>query len=561
MNDDDSELFEELLSAVQQPSPDAERAREEQAQEEASMFDDFFPHNPNDQGDEVEPNQQNFEIAARVPPTHWFGDPNCMSRLGSELQKKIYQQFIRFCEKNDGNAAKTSKSHSSYPSKMTDLVLDSFVASHTLKSVAAIAEAKGESVQSVRRYLIRTASCFIHGSTWMIGSCLSGWRAMFRTKRWEATHLIHKMRYDETPLKMKLVEFNTFLDQKAFIEPSMQNDSRFCKIFRLEWDLGFVVLDKRTGQYKLVTIRIPVPLAAIARNTAECLTAVMSETMSRVPELGIFEEEFEGISRIAVIDRFSANFKSERCLKSRNARMTSTIFSCDVHKISGCIKKGLALSDDTLSGLVGLALSMEASGCLGKMRSILQGIFAEDLVLGFDYPPSEETSVFKHRLAILDLFLPAKTMKDKKRRFVLQTFANSDLSSSEIVHWCPFGCCSTPEHSLECFQRYVVWALLPCKMKVLNRKAWTGADSAVQWAGLLHCHWHLLPRIILKMIQVIKPLSTKLDSLTAGSSAQISLEDDPDVDNMDDFNRLLQDIGLKQNTDSNGRRVSRFLKL
>ena len=552
----EDDIFDELFSAVQQPDSDAVEAAAQQAKDEQSLFDDFFTESSANKQDGDKQDEAigvaGNEHSQALAQNHLYGDPHYLRRLGNGIQQKMYNQFLRYVSKHETlpeGCARQSGDGLSWQSQMTDLVLDNFLESSTLKSVATVAESTGVTAKLVRSYLLRCAACMVYGSSWLVGAGICGWRALFRSGRFAPILLVHKQKYDETPLKMQLCEYNRFLGEATTGEQhAMKNDSRFCKILRLEWVLGFLVLDRATGRHKFITTNIPVPLTAISRNTAECLAGVINHTMARIPEIKVFETEFEQVVRLASIDRYTANFKCEKYMKSNSEKkMISTLFTCDVHKYSGCIKKGLALSDETLSGLVNLALSMEAAGCVSQMRGILQRIFSDELVIALDYPPGKESETYQHRMAILDLFLPGKSPKDLKRRFVLQSLANSDLTSDEVVHWCPFGCCGTPERALAAFQRWVVWALVPSKMKVLNRKSWTGSDSAVQWAGLLHSHWGLLPRIVIKMIRVDRPLVSQKGSVDdpVGRDQPV-LVDDPAVQEMEEFNLLLQDCLFHQ---------------
>ena len=278
---------------------------------------------------------------------------------------------------------------------------------------------------------------------------------------------------------------------------------------------------------------------AVSRNTAECLARALDSATKWVPELKAFENDFQLLVRMPIVDRFSSNFKTEKHMKCRQPELISALFSCDVHKISGSIKRGLGLSDDTLSGLVNVALALEATGnSLERMRSILQDIFENELTIAFDNPPGEDSEEFLHRQAIYDLFLPFRGPKSKKRRFVLQCFCNGNLEESEVVHFCPFGCCRTPELCVQSFKEMVAWALLPSKMPVLNRKSWTGTDVALEWCGLLHLHYHLLPRILLRMFSAQRPLAEPLeDTMNIVQPRLTAVADD-----MTDFERLYQDF-------------------
>ena len=257
---------------------------------------------------------------------------------------------------------------------------------------------------------------------------------------------------------------------------------------------------------------VPVPLATMDRNTAENQCAVIQSALKQVPELTAFQQGFESQARFAVVDRFGANTRGERYMRSHNGKCTTTVFGCEVHKPAGSMQRCLFPGDSTISGVVNIGLAQEGSGSLQTLREILQTIFDESLQIVFGSPPQGKP--LAHRKAVMDMFLPLDTgtgtdgavhtlgaepsfkLKDRKRRFILSYFANSDLESYHIIHYCGFQCCDSPESTLYCFQRYVTWALLPSKLPVLSRKSWTGSSASFEWSGLLESHWFLLQRII-----------------------------------------------------------------
>lgn len=341
-SDDEADLFNELLSAAEQPSAEQVEQSRAQAQDEADLFNGFFEDGVG-LGGPSEPGVNTDDAGiVQVPMTHWLGKPDHMRNLGSNLQIAMYEQFIRFMTKFGAlpNPDCGPEEADKGPPLMTGIILKNFVGSSTLKSMAVVAETAEKSVHSLKDYLFRCGTCIVHGSAWIIGACLSAWRQLFRNGRFLPKVLVHKMRYDETPLKMKLQEYNQFLVQEGQTPISGdQSESRYCKILRLEWELGFLILDKAGGKHKYMTIAIPLPLTAVSRNTSECLVKVIDNAMTRLPELKAFENDFEHVIRLAVVDRFSANFKAERHLRSRSSNMIACVISCDVHRASGCIKK------------------------------------------------------------------------------------------------------------------------------------------------------------------------------------------------------------------------------
>ena len=279
---------------------------------------------------------------------------------------------------------------------------------------------------------------------------------------------------------------------------------------------GFLVAEdtgpqqQEQPQYRLFTIDVPVPLATMDRNTAENQCAVLQAALRRVPELSAFQQGFESQARFAVVDRFGANSRGERYIRSNNGKCTTTVFGCEVHKAAGAMKRSLFPADNTISGVVNCGLAQEGSGALQTLRQILQSIFEESLRIVYGSPPQGRP--LAHRKAVMEMFLPLSDssqtlhpdqsfkLRNRKRRFILSYFANSDLESFNIIHFCGFQCCDSPESTLYHFQRYVTWALLPRKLGVLSRKSWTGSSPSFEWSGLLESHWYLMQRVITRYV-------------------------------------------------------------
>ena len=253
--------------------------------------------------------------------------------------------------------------------------------------------------------------------------------------------------------------------------------------------------------FHFITVDIPVPLAALDRNTAEAQCSILRKAKERVPGLAQFEKRFDIQVRLAVIDRFAANLKGEQCLKTAGEALT--VLPCNVHMQASALKKALDVVEDTVSGVLNTSLALQAPGALGTLRQILQCVFEEELVVVFDNPPSGV--IAEHRRQVIDLFCSIEASDlcsyravARKRQLILNTFCNSDLTGTEIIHYCPYTCCNSREAAVDNFMRYVTWALLPKKMPILSRKSWTGVDGAVDWLGTLACFWNLASTLVLR---------------------------------------------------------------
>ena len=93
----------------------------------------------------------------------------------------------------------------------------------------------------------------------------------FPESKVQTTCSFSKMKYDETPLRMKVQEFNECIGStERGHDPGLTEDYIFTKIFRIEWTLSFMVRDLNDS-YHLISLKIPPPMAAVQRNTAESL--------------------------------------------------------------------------------------------------------------------------------------------------------------------------------------------------------------------------------------------------------------------------------------------------
>lgn len=400
---------------------------------------DQQPHNQQPPGQP--PQQQEFQCAKAL--THFFGDPAFLVFLGNDCQRKLFQRFWNAYRYGQGQRDPERVIHLPVGS-VTKVVVESFLESSTLKSIATVAEESGKSKQTIGRAIQQTACVLLQGISWIQGTGLNMWRSLFNQdklnqNRYKPLLCISKLRYDETPLRMRIDEYNMFLGASSSTSAS-GSDYRFAKILRTEWELGWLVIDKFTGDRQLFTTMVPVPLSAIERNTAECISAVLKSNLARLPEMRAFAAAFQSKLSMSVVDRFSANFRAEAHMKSLSGD-TSLVLTCAVHKIASSTKRATNIHEDTLSGLVNLALSLEGAGNLDSLRRIMQEIFEDELLIIHDQPP--EGDVAAHRRAVLDLCIPisgSRKFQGKQGRegspsirWQIQTYLN--LKSSTIVLW------------------------------------------------------------------------------------------------------------------------------
>lgn len=237
-------LVDELLDAQQH---DQNNDSESDADELADIADGLLgtPETEDHSRHRTAIDVSNSLERAQQDPYRTYGDPAAVLSLGSTIQlqlvRRLYwglqrqQQQVRARAFNDGG---TSEIHQT--------VLDAFVCNSSIKSLATIAEHSGYVPQAIKMWLESNAAAMLYGGCWLLGACLLKWRSMFKKGMFKPLLVISKMKYDETPLRLRVTEVDDFFDQpnlhEQLAQPKLKSgdssDYRFAKIFRVEWTVG-----------------------------------------------------------------------------------------------------------------------------------------------------------------------------------------------------------------------------------------------------------------------------------------------------------------------------------
>lgn len=261
---------------------------------------------------------------------------------------------------------------------------------------------------------------------------------------------------------------------------------------------GFLVCDAWTNKYFRIAVDMPSTLTAMDANTAECQFQALSSMQSRVPERLSFESCFDHNVRVAVVDRGTANIRLEKSLQTKCPNTVTLLMTCDVHKMAGALKYAMKRVDSTVSGIIHTGLATSNPSSVVTLRSILQRIFDKELEIVLDDPPPQ---FVQHTTEVFNLFCPvdsnsAASGRNARRQYILRRLANSNICERRIIHYCGYQCCPSPEYTRNAFLQNVTWALVPNKLKVIQRKSWTGADESFQWLSMLHSFWGLWQRTV-----------------------------------------------------------------
>ena len=253
---------------------------------------------------------------------------------------------------------------------------------------------------------------------------------------------------------------------------------------------------------------IPTALQALEDGTGESIRTGLCDVLRRVPELERVASIFPLALRHSCCDRYTGNFKAEKLLSKDFPKLQAVAhFTCDVHKLYSVMECSTHSQDFDISGIlsIGVGISPDVS-CVRTMRQILARIFANKLVIIHADPPEEYAA---YRKQLLDMFLPVRKLslpgkhtgirQSLQRRWIINNFLNGDLSQQhEIQHYCGYGCCESPSHTLRYMAHYLTWALCPCKCPKFARSRWTNWLDSIQWTGLLAGLHNLLESVIIE---------------------------------------------------------------
>ena len=168
----------------------------------------------------------------------FFGLQSFLSNLGSEIQRKLMQRVW------DGLKKTPRKRKASNPETVPEAVLQNYAFKSTNSSVAAVAESTGFSETSVAATVESIAAIMLYGGNWLVAGFCATLRRMVQSGRMIPVLHISKMKYDETPLRLRISEWSQFFGttERSFLATAGGSTSdqeyRFAKVFRVHWTLG-----------------------------------------------------------------------------------------------------------------------------------------------------------------------------------------------------------------------------------------------------------------------------------------------------------------------------------
>ena len=379
--------------------------------------------------------------------------------------------------------------------------------------------------------LRRTASAVIEGAGLLWSGLLVRLEELMNTGSWKGLFFLVSRRYDETPLHLRVAaQEEPSSDRATRAKPTKQ----VAKVMQSEMYLSALLQNAATQRCVEIKGKVPCHLQVLQTTRAQQIATCQQNMLKLVPNLDSVSRQFAGRYMNVATDRYSANLAAEVDLKVKNQPFGLVHTTCNVHKISSAEKSMSDVLKGHLSGMVSLSLCMSSPGALKELRQCLFEIFKEDLRLKVANPSCEA-----YRCGIYDLFLPVSDSSDthvsedsagrksskqtscarrQQRRAILDHYLYGDINSTIITHHCQG--LRDREVVLDEFKHYVVPALVPNTLPVLNRAKWLGCEESFRWVGLLLAHHNLLARLMKRWkggAQGLTAAESKLDGPTPGA--------------------------------------------
>ena len=425
-----------------------------------------------------------------------FGPIVSMPLVGSDLQRRMKQGL-----------AHALKNKIDYQDPVIGTMFQ-----HQQTSCSVLASFLNVDQKRVQRAALESGCAAVHGGAWLAGGLMCCIDEMLTKKEWRPILFARRLRYDETPSRIRLPkpsgpESTDVFQQLVLREqpkaalPSGIDVVEHAKVLQTELKLYFLVQDVSNSEYVLITQSVPTSLQAVDRTTAECTKACIDATMNRIPELRRVSGKFPFKVHHACTDAYTANIKTEKAMKCQEPEFVNHYLFCSVHRLATSVSAANSIFADDTAGVLSVGLACRNVGSAPKMRAILAEIFEERLVIRHaESPHAQEFQ--KYREQVYNVFLPVgdaggdMRYQNLKRRMILNHFLNGNLQQKDIEHFCPFNHCVDEAETRRCFAVYCAWALCPTKPPKYSRGRWTNYDRAVMWTGILAAHHGLLEDVV-----------------------------------------------------------------
>ena len=209
--------------------------------------DDFFQELTGHAGDNaLASGEKKFDDCLLAEPTSqtesMYGPVQVLLQIGSCLQKNLFDAFRKTLQGSVNEAEK----------EKLRKINKHLVEQRLIRSKRSEAEATDIPESTLRSRTKQFACALIYCSAWLIGAFFRAWINLFTNinHRWKAVAVISVMKYDETPLRLNLNSWKSFLGadppperiKKRKVRDDLEKAETYChaKILAVQWRYGFL---------------------------------------------------------------------------------------------------------------------------------------------------------------------------------------------------------------------------------------------------------------------------------------------------------------------------------
>ena len=213
----------------------------------------------------------------------------CLEDLGSSNQQALVLAAKHAVQKGNPSSWQESAVAQVLDVRATAVMSD--------KAVRMVLTKTGEQPPAdVAHNMILGASAAVMAGGLLWGGCLQAVRSKVESGEWRPILVMDKMRYDETPLRVRVT------DKDSEISAADSEVSNHAKVLQLEQSWYMVLQDQQSPskKYFVMTGRVPVTLQVVDRMTAECLLAAIDVVRDVTPDWLGLTNSFSHRLRLAV---------------------------------------------------------------------------------------------------------------------------------------------------------------------------------------------------------------------------------------------------------------------
>ena len=219
---------------------------------------------------------------------------------------------------------------------------------------------------------------------WKLGVCFGGFcyacwffqrcRKQCKESFLKPIMVVFKLRYDETPAKLRLsgsqepcADLCSAGPEKAAAANVMGSSSSSLhqKLFQVQASVGLLLRGPEEDVYRWVEGEVPCQLFALERTTGLNIWAALRQVAGSLPHLREVGMECKFALRDSCTDKYTANSSAEKLLAAEYPGFELLHTFCSVHRLYTCT---MSNADADVGGVLNPALALSHGGSVADHR-------------------------------------------------------------------------------------------------------------------------------------------------------------------------------------------------